>query len=58
MTQNESNIHRVPRRRSARGMWLVVGLFALGGLVLWGFFHARRVMVPTPSVKPSTTQSL
>jgi hypothetical protein len=39
-------------------MLLVGGMFALGGLVLWGFFHARRAMAPSRSVKPSTTQSL
>jgi len=39
-------------------MLLVVGLFALGGAVLWGLFHARRVLAPTPSRgQPTTTQA-
>jgi hypothetical protein len=37
-------------------MLLVISLFALGGLVLWGFFHARRVMAPSP-VMPATTRA-
>ncbi|MGB7159559.1 MAG: endonuclease/exonuclease/phosphatase family protein [Tepidisphaeraceae bacterium] len=43
---------RVGRRRlSSRGALLVVGLFALGGLVLWGLFQAPRAMSP---VVPTT----
>jgi hypothetical protein len=39
-------------------MLLVVGVFALGGAVLWGFFHARRVLAPTvPRGQPTTTQT-
>src|SRR5215217_2137076 len=35
-----------PRRRHARGAILVLGLFALGGAVLWGLFHAPRATSP------------
>ena len=43
--------------KSAKGMLLVIGLFAMGGLVLWGFFHARRVLGPPP-VMPATTRAI
>jgi hypothetical protein len=46
-----------PRRGSARGVWLVVGVLALGAVVLWGFFQARRIMSPA-TMKPATTRAL
>ncbi|MDQ3439406.1 MAG: hypothetical protein M3478_03550 [Planctomycetota bacterium] len=40
------------RRTFARGVILVLGLFALGGAVLWGLFQAPR---PTSPPEPSTS---
>src|SRR5215203_1581045 len=38
------------RRMSSRGAVLVIGLFALGGAVLWGLFHAPRATSPAAPV--------
>src|SRR4051794_14501656 len=37
------------RRNHARGRWLVIGLFLLGGVVLSGFFIAGRVAAKPPA---------
>ena len=38
-------------RNHARGRWVVVGLFLLGGAVLGGFFVARRVAAKPPAAE-------
>jgi endonuclease/exonuclease/phosphatase family metal-dependent hydrolase len=35
-------------RGGKRGVWLVLGLFAVGGAVLWGLFLAPRAVSPPP----------
>ena len=46
--QTNTTTSAPPRRRprSARGALLVLGLFVLGGAVLWGLFQAPRVTSP------------
>src|SRR5687767_7294028 len=51
----ESNTLTAPpeaRRKSRRGMLVCVGLFVLGGAVLWGLFLARRNRPPAAPAVP------